>query len=194
MRSGPANLTRMPAQLMTLIAALSAVLGLVVFCFGTVRYVVARRSLARESVERPMDESTGLPDHRAFTVGVRNDIRVARRHGGNVWIAVVTIADGDADAFGVLLADAIRMPERAYRLAPNVFCVVRMEVSPSVRADVLARIDGAAARARIAIGEASWPGGPDDPVTLLHAAIDSSTSIATAPAPVPEGPRELSDD
>jgi hypothetical protein len=102
--------------------------------------------------------------------------------------------EGDSDTFGVMLADAARMPEYVFRLAHDVYCLVRIDTDVPVRSEIISRIDGASARVRLAAGEAIWPADTDDPVTMLHKAINRSVAVIKSPAPVaverPAGPAE----
>lgn len=176
------------------IAAFFSAWGVFALLASGVRYFRIRGRLSGASVTRPVDQHTGLPDNRAFALRTRQEIRVARRSSGNVWLLLLTVLEGDSDAFGILLADAARMPEYVFRLSPVVYCLVRIDTDVAVRAEVISRIDGASARVKLAAGEAIWPADSDDPVTMLHKAINRSVAVVKSPAPVaverPSAPQE----
>lgn len=155
-------------QLALAIATVVLILVGVEGIFGRRR---AEAEITRARRVLPVDESTGLLNHRAYLQRVTGELKRARRGKGNVWLGVWTVVDGDPDRFGRLAADGIRFPEVGFRLAERVFCFVRPNVDDDLRTDVHSRLRRAAPRERAAVGEAIWVDGEPDAMELLDTAI-----------------------
>jgi hypothetical protein len=143
-------------------------------CAG-IEGIFARRRYEQEILRArrvlPVDEQTGLLNHRAYLQRVSGELKRAHRAKGNVWLGVWTVVDGDPDRFGRLAADGLHFPEVGFRLAERVFCFVRPNVDDDLRSDVHARLRRAAPRERAAVGEAIWLDGDPDAMRLLDTAI-----------------------
>ena len=137
--------------------------------------VLARRRIEREIAQArrvlPVDEASGLLNHRAYHQRVTGELKRAHRGKGNVWLGVWTVVEGDADRFGRLAADSLRFPEVGFRLAERVYCFVRPNVDEELRTDLHLRLRRAAPRETAAVGEAVWASGDPDAMKLLDAAI-----------------------
>jgi hypothetical protein len=166
-------------------AALPITLGLValVALLAIVDGVVRRRSL-RRAVDRawsevPRDPDTGLLERRVCLQRLAAELKRARRGDGSVWIAVVTVLDGDASRFGRLLHDSMRTPEVGFRLSDQVVCMARPDLDEHRRAELLGRVIAAAPRERLAIGEATWSGvGDGDAADMLRRASEATVEVA----------------
>lgn len=138
--------------------------------------VISLRRLQRRiidaSLSGPYDEETGLLNQRAFVSRVTSELKRAQRTGGELWVGVWTIVDGDPARFGRVAADSLRFPEVGFRLGEQVFCFVRPDMHEDVRDEFHRRIRSSTPRERAAIGEAVWNGGDPDAMALLHAAIE----------------------
>jgi len=160
-------------------------IAIVVALFVLVEGLLRRRTLLRQLdaawLEVPRDEATGLFDTRVCLQRVAAEVKRARRGGGSVWVVVVTVLDGDADRFGRILFDSMRLPEVGFRLSDQVVVIARPNVDPSVRADVLGRVAAAAPRERLAIGEATWSSAEDgNAADLLRRASDAVREVTVA--------------
>jgi hypothetical protein len=147
--------------------------------------LLRRRRLERELVrawdEVPRDAETGLFDRRVCLQRVAAELKRARRGGGDVWVAVVTVLDGDAGRFGRLLHDSMRLPEVGFRIGEQVVCIARPGLDGPHRAELLGRVVAAAPRERLAIGEAHWEGPDDgDAAELLRRASAASREVAAS--------------
>lgn len=138
------------------------------------------RELRRAWDDVPRDSDTGLLDRRVCLQRLAAELKRARRGGGSVWVAIVTVVDGDPARFGRLLHDSMRMPEVGFRLGDRVVCLARPDLDGPHRAELLGRIAAAAPRERLAIGEARWTGPADgDAAELLRRASASSREVTT---------------
>ncbi len=159
--------------------AIMALVAFVALIDGAVR----RRRLAliveRAWLDVPRDRETGLFDRRVCLQRVAAELKRARRGGGSVWVAVVTVVDGDAERFGRLLHDGMRLPEVGFRIGERVMCVARPDLDGPRRAELLGRIAAAAPRARLAIGEATWRSADDgDAADVLRRASNATSEVA----------------
>lgn len=127
--------------------------------------------IARARRVLPVDESTGLLNHRAYLQRVTGELKRAHRGKGNVWLGVWTVVEGDPERFGRLAAGSVHFPEVGFRLAERVFCFVRPNIDDDLRADLHGRLRRAAPREKAAVGEAVWQGGDTDAMALLDTAI-----------------------
>ena len=156
--------------------------GLVAFLVlvdGLVRRRALRRRVAQAWEEVPRDPETGLLERQVCLQRVAAELKRARRGSGTVWVAVVTVLDGDASRFGRLLHDSMRMPEVGFRLADQVVCIARPDPDAARRAELLGRVVAAAPRERLAIGEATWHGDQDgDAGDVLRRASAATVEVA----------------
>jgi hypothetical protein len=166
-------------------AALPIALGLVGIAafLALIDGLVRRRSLRRRVEEAwaevPRDPDTGLPARRVGRPRDAAELKRARRGNGSVWVAIVTVLDGDASRFGRLLHDSMRTPEVGFRLAEQVVCIARPDLDEARRAELLGRVVAAAPRERLAIGEAIWNGQQDgDAADVLRRASANTVEVA----------------
>lgn len=160
------------------LAAIGAV-SLVVLVDGIVRRSRRERELVRAWDEVPRDDDTGLYDRRVCVQRIAAELKRARRSGGRVWVAVVTVLDGDAARFGRLLHDSMRLPEVGFRIGEQVVCIARPQLDDDHRAELLGRVLAAAPRERLAIGEATWRAGDaEDASALLQRASRASAEVS----------------
>ena len=115
---------------------------------GLLRRRRLERTVARAWLDVPRDPETGLFDRRVCLQRIAAELKRARRGGGNVWVGVVTVVDGDADRFGRLLHDGMRLPEVGFRIGESVMCVARPDLDEAHRDELLGRIAAAAPRER----------------------------------------------
>lgn len=133
------------------------------------RRLLRRLELALRDV--PRDPATGLYDRRVCLQRIAAELKRAARTHGSVWVGIVTVVDGDANRFGRILADSLRVPEVAFRLSERVVCIARPDLDPANRSDLLGRIATAGPREHLAIGETIWDGVADgDAADVLRAA------------------------
>lgn len=138
--------------------ALVALLALIALLDALWRRARLRRKVGRAWGEVPRDAETGLLDRRVCLQRIAAELKRASRTGGSVWVCVVTVLEGDADRFGRLLVDTMRVPEVAFRLSEQVVCIARPGLTRAEREDLIGRIFAAAPRARLALGEQVWEG------------------------------------
>lgn len=159
--------------------ALAGLVALLALVHGLVRRRRLARAVAAAWLEVPRDIDTGLLDRSVCLQRVAAELKRARRGNGNVWVAVVTVLDGDAGRFGRLLHDSMRTPEVGFRLADQVVCIARPDLDSERRAELLGRIAAAAPRERLAIGESTWTGPQDgDAAQLLRRASDATVEVS----------------
>ncbi len=149
---------------------------LIVFAMGLVveglwRVRILRRQIVEARDNGPIDDETGLYNHRAFVERVTAEMKRAQRVGGSVWIGVWTVVEGDPDRFGRVACDGLRFPEVGFRLSDRVFCFARPDMRSELREEFHRRIRSSAPRERAAVGEAVWRGGEPDAMGLLNRAI-----------------------
>ena len=159
--------------------AIVAIVSFVVLVDGLLRRRRLERTVARAWLDVPRDPETGLFDRRVCLQRIAAELKRARRGGGNVWVGVVTVVDGDADRFGRLLHDGMRLPEVGFRIGERVMCVARPDLDEAHRDELLGRIAAAAPRARLAIGEATWTGA-GDAADVLRRASDATSEVVVA--------------
>jgi hypothetical protein len=140
---------------------LIAVIAVAVLVDGLIRRVRLRRVLERAWREVPRDAETGLFDRRACLQRIAAELKRAARSEGTVWVGIVTVVEGDADRFGRLLNDSLRVPEVAFRLSDQVVCVTRPDLTEAEREDLIGRIVASGPRERLALGEQRWAGTTD---------------------------------
>ena len=138
-----------------------AVIALCVLVDGIVRRARLQRVVERAWREVPIDVATGLFDRRACLQRIAAEVKRAARSKGTVWVGIITVVEGDADRFGRLLHDSLRVPEVAFRLSDQVMCVTRPDLSDAEREDLIGRIVAAGPRERLALGEQSWRSSTD---------------------------------
>jgi hypothetical protein len=150
----------------TVLALLAIVEGLL-SARGISRKIVEARSSA------PVDEETGLLNHRAYVQRITGELKRAARMNGNLWLSVWTVVEGDAAQFGRIAADGVRFPEIGFRLSDRVYCFVRPSIDDEHRSDMLGRLTAAARRSRVAVGESFWRAsdGQTTPRAILDEAI-----------------------
>jgi hypothetical protein len=140
--------------------------------------LVARRTLGAQLVEAravvPIDEATGLLNHRAYAQRVTGEIKRAGRTHNNLWLSVWTIVEGDSDQFGRIAADSLRFPEIGFRLDERVYCFLRPGIDEAGQRELYTRLAAATRRVRIAVGEQTWTPSDSsiDARALLNSAID----------------------
>ncbi len=157
-----------------------AIVSLVVLVDGLLRRRRLEQELARAWDGVPRDAETGLYDRRVCLQRIAAELKRARRGGGSVWVAVVTVIDGDADRFGRLLHDSMRLPEVGFRIGEQVVCVARPDLGHADRTELLGRIAAAAPRERIAIGETIWRSiGDGDAADVLRRASGATSEVAS---------------
>lgn len=160
--------------------ALAALVALCALVDGLMRRRRAARMLDHAWREVPRDFATGLFGRRVCLPRIAAELKRARRGNGSVWIGMITVLEGDADRFGRLLHDSIRMPEVGFRIADRVMCIARPDIDAAAREDLLGRIVAAAPRERLALGESSWAGqGDGDAGELLRRASEATTAVAS---------------
>jgi GGDEF domain-containing protein len=155
--------------------------SLVVLVDGLLRRRRLERDLALAWDDVPRDAETGLYDRRVCLQRIAAELKRARRGGGSVWVAVVTVLDGDADRFGRLLHDSMRLPEVGFRIGAQVVCVARPDLDEAHRTELLGRIAAAAPRERLAIGETTWRSAGDGNASDVLRRASSATSEVAAP-------------
>jgi hypothetical protein len=161
--------------------AVVALVALIALVDGVLRRRRLTRTVERAWLDVPRDPETGLFDRRVCLQRVAAELKRARRGGGSVWVGVVTVVDGDADRFGRLLHDGMRLPEVGFRIGERVVCVARPDLDESHRSELLGRIVAAAPRERLAIGEATWRSADDgDAAQLLQRASSATSEVAGA--------------
>ena len=171
----------MDAAILPIVLAVLALIALLALVDGVLRRRRLARTLERAWLEVPRDAETGLFDRRVCLQRVAAELKRARRGGGSVWVGVVTVVDGDADRFGRLLHDGMRLPEVGFRIGERVMCVARPDLDDGHRNELLGRIAAAAPRERLAIGEATWRSADDgDAAQLLQRASRATNEVATA--------------
>lgn len=154
------------------------IVALAVLVDGLARRRRLQRELARAWDEVPRDAGTGLFDRRVCLQRVAAELKRARRGGGTVWVGVVTVLDGDAERFGRLLHDSMRLPEVGFRIGEQVVALARPQLDEPHRAELLGRVAAAAPRERLAIGEAVWRGDADGTAAdLLRRASAASAEV-----------------
>lgn len=159
--------------------ALVALSALLVLVHGLLRRRRLARAVAQAWLEVPRDLDTGLLDRSVCLQRVAAELKRARRGSGSVWVAVITVLDGDAARFGRLLHDSMRTPEVGFRLADQVICIARPDLDRARREELLGRVAAAAPRERLAIGEATWRGPHDgDAAQLLRRASDATAEVS----------------
>lgn len=162
-----------------LVAVALAAIGVLVD--GLLRRRRLGRELRRAWDDVPRDPESGLFDRRVCLQRLAAELKRARRGGGSVWVAVITVLEGDASRFGRLLHDSMRMPEVGFRIGEQVVCLARPDLDGPHRAELLGRIAAAAPRERLAVGEARWEGPQDgDAAELLRRASAASREVASA--------------
>lgn len=168
-------------EVLPLILVAVALVAMLVLLHGLIRRGQLTRVIERSWLMVPRDEETGLLDRSTCLQRVAAEVKRARRGGGNVWVAVITITSGDPARFGRLLHDSLRMPEVAFRLDDRVVCLARPNLDDASRADVLARVVAAAPREQLAIGEAVWSSvAPEgDAADLLQRASRATGPVVT---------------
>ena len=134
----------MDAAILPIGLALVAIASVVVLLDGAWRRRRLARTVERAWLEVPRDGSTGLFDRRVCLQRIAAELKRARRGGGSVWVGVVTVLDGDADRFGRLLHDGMRLPEVGFRIGEQVMCVARPDLGDAHRDELLGRIVAAA--------------------------------------------------
>ncbi len=145
---------------------------------GLVRRERLRRRVRAAWDQVPRDVDTGLYERQVCLPRVAAELKRARRGGGSVWVAVVTVLDGDAGRFGRLLHDSMRLPEVGFRLGEQVACIARPDLDRAHRDDLLGRVVAAAPRERLAIGEAVWHAGDsEDAAELLRRASAATREV-----------------
>lgn len=168
----------MDAAVLPISLAVVALVALFVLVDGVLRRRRLTRTLERAWLDVPRDPETGLFDRRVCLQRVAAELKRARRGGGSVWVGVVTVVDGDADRFGRLLYDGMRLPEVGFRIGERVVCVARPDLDDSHRSELLGRIAAAAPRERLAIGEATWRSADDgDAAQLLRRASSATNEV-----------------
>lgn len=171
----------MDAATLPIALAAIALAALGVLVEGLLRRRRLERELHRAWDDVPRDPETGLLDRRVCLQRLAAELKRARRGGGTVWVAVVTVLDGDAARFGRLLHDSMRLPEVGFRIGEQVVCVARPDLDGPGRAELLGRVAAAAPRERLAIGEARWQGPQDgDAAELLRRASAASRAVVPA--------------
>lgn len=161
--------------------ALVCIAALAALVDGLLRRRRLERQLHRAWLEVPRDAATGLLDRRVCLQRIAAELKRARRGSGSVWVALVTVLDGDAERFGRLLHDSMRTPEVGFRIGEQVVCIARPDLDPARRAELLGRIFAAAPRERLAIGEATWTSAADgDAAALLRRASDATMEVSRA--------------
>jgi hypothetical protein len=169
------------AAVLPIALAALALVAAVVLVDGVVRRGRLERRLRAAWDEVPRDGATGLYDRRVCLQRVAAELKRARRGGGSVWVAIVTVVDGDAARFGRLLHDSMRLPEVGFRIGEQVVCIARPDLDDPHRDELLGRVLAAAPRERLAIGEATWrPDGGEDAAQLLQRASAASREVVTA--------------
>lgn len=165
----------MDAAVLPIALIIVSVVAIVVLADGFARRRTLQRRLARTHREIPRDAATGLLDRRACLPRLAAELKRAARGDGSVWVSVITIADGDADRFGRLLHDSVRIPEVAFRLADRVVCVARPDLDDAQREELLGRIVAAGPREVLTIGETVWRRGvaAQDAADVLRAATEA---------------------
>jgi hypothetical protein len=157
---------------------LVALVALIVLVDGALRRRRLARTVERAWLDVPRDLETGLFERRVCLQRIAAELKRARRGGGSVWVGVVTVLDGDANRFGRLLHDGMRLPEVGFRLGERVVCVARPDLDDAHRRELLGRIRAAAPRERLAIGEATWTSGTDcDAAELLRRASTATSEV-----------------
>lgn len=159
--------------------ALVALVSLVTLLDGLVRRAILLRTLDRVWREVPRDAETGLLDRRVCQQRIAAELKRAARGGSSVWVGMITVLDGDADRFGRMLCDSLRVPEVAFRLDERVICIARPDLGWAEREDLLGRIGASAPRERLAFGETVWRD--------LATGGDARDVLRTAAAAVQEG-------
>ena len=171
----------MDAAVLPIGLAVVALVALIALVDGVLRRRRLTRTVERAWLDVPRDPETGLFDRRVCLQRVAAELKRARRGGGSVWVGVVTVVDGDADRFGRLLHDGMRLPEVGFRIGERVVCVARPDLDESLRSELLGRIVAAAPRERLAIGEATWRSADDgDAAQLLQRASSATSEVAGA--------------
>lgn len=151
--------------------ALVALVSLLVLGHGVWQRRRLQRRLVQALRDVPRDPATGLYDRRVCLQRIAAELKRARRTHGSVWVAIITVVEGDANRFGRILSDSLRVPEVAFRLSDRVVCIARPELDAANRSDLLGRIATAGPRERLAIGETVWRGVADgDAADVLRAA------------------------
>jgi hypothetical protein len=142
---------------------------------ATIDALISRRKVTRDIAEArsrlPVDEETGLLNHRAYLQRTTGELKRAKRSKGNLWLGVWTVTEGDPDRFGRVAADGLRFPEVGFRLSERVFCFTRPEITEQLRRDLHSRLRTAAPREKVSIGEVLWNGGEPDAMKLLDEAV-----------------------
>ena len=156
---------------MHIVLLIVAALGLVGVIDAFVTRARLEADIATARASRPVDDTTGLLNQRAYLPRITGELKRAQRSRSNVWLSVWTITDGDPDRFGRVAADGLRFPEVGFRLDERVFCFARPGATEAVRNDLLARLRTAGPREQVAVGEVTWRAGDPDAMRLLHAAI-----------------------
>lgn len=157
------------------------VAALVVLVDGLLRRRRLDRTLDRAWSDVPRDQATGLFDRRVCLQRVAAELKRARRGRGTVWVGVITVVDGDAERFGRMLHDSMRLPEVGFRIAEQVICIARPDLDATGREDLLGRIVAAAPRERLAIGEHVWRDVNDgDAADLLRRASKSTGEVTVS--------------
>lgn len=150
-----------------------------VICDGLIRVRRLRRALRIEWDEIPRDAATGLFDRSVCMQRIAAEVKRSGRSYGSVWVGVVTVLEGDADRFGRMLYDSLRLPEVAFRIDTQVVAIARPELDDASRAELIGRIGAAAPRERLAIGEATWRHGDDGSAAdLLRRASSRSVEVS----------------
>lgn len=155
-----------------------ALVALLVLLDGLWRRRRLGRALDQAWRDVPRDAQTGLFDRRVCLQRIAAELKRAGRSGGTVWVGVITVLEGDADRFGRLFHDTMRLPEVGFRIGERVVCIARPDLDAAARDDLLGRVLGAAPRERLAIGETTWSGTADgDAARILHAASEAVREV-----------------
>lgn len=155
-----------------------SVAALCVLVDGLVRQRRLRSVVERAWREVPRDAETGLFDRRACLQRIAVELKRAARGGGSVWVGIVTVTEGDADRFGRLLQDSLRVPEVAFRLSDRVVCIARPDLTGHEREDLIGRIVASGPRERLALGEQRWSSATDGTAAdLLRRATNTMREV-----------------
>lgn len=129
--------------LIVAISSLAAVEG------ALVRAHLLRRARSA-SRDIPIDDASGLFDHRVFDARVAGELkRLERMPEAEFWLSVWHVSrPDDADAFGRAAADALEFPAMGFRLDDTTFCFARITEHTDESQELLQRLT---------VASAAWP-------------------------------------
>lgn len=168
-------------KLLSIIALVALVISFIAIIM-IVEMLLRRHRLKRQVEDAwlsvPIDIETGLFDRSVCLQRISVELKRARRSKTNVWVGVVTVASGDADRFGRLLQDTLRVPEVAFRLSEQVVCIVRPNLAETEYEELVGRIIASGPREQIVLGDCLWESSKEGSAAdLLRNATDKMVEV-----------------